>query len=277
MAVTAIGRVRAVAGSIHRSRAAEWSARCGLAARAFFYLLLGYLALRVAFLPSSATSAANAHGALATVAATVFGKIAITAAAAGFAAFALARLSAAVRDQDGPRWRRYAAAIQGVVYLALAYVPISFLIGDHSTGSERQQHQRTAELLGFPGGRELVVAIGLVVIGVCVWQICQVVLNDPNEDLDLAATSATAKRVIHVVGTVGLVARAMVFLPIGGFLIVAAIRYDPSQADGLDGELLALSGHAWGTALIVLAAAGLLAFATFSAVQARYQEVTKVA
>jgi hypothetical protein len=102
-------------------------------------------------------------------------------------------------------------------------------------------------------------------------------MNDPRDELDLRGTSVTTKRVVKVVGMVGTIARAMVFLPIGGFLIVAAVRYDPSQADGLDGELLALSGHAWGTALIVLAAAGLLAFAAFSGVQARYQDVTKAA
>jgi uncharacterized protein DUF1206 len=277
MTTSAVRHARAGARRLDRSRIAEAVARAGLAARAVFYLLLAYLAIRIALLPDSASGAANAHGALATVAGTVIGRIAIAVAAAGFAGFALARLSAAVREPDCSRWQRLQTAVQGVFYLGVAYVPLSFLFGNHAAGSERQQQQRTAELLGIPGGQILVVAIGVVVVGICVWQIRSALLDDHRADLDLSGTSAAIKRAVQVIGAIGILARALVFLPIGGFLIAAAVQYDPHEANGLDGELLALSGHAWGVALILLAAAGLLVFAGFAALEAGYRDTTKPA
>jgi hypothetical protein len=189
----------------------------------------------------------------------------------------VARLSTAVREPECTPWQRCVTAAQGLTYLAVSGVPISFLVGDGAAGSERQQHHRTAQLLGFPGGQVFVLALGVIIVGVCTWQIRAALIDDHGDDLELTGTSALTKRVVTVVGTVGTAARAVVFLPIGGFLIVAAVRYDPAQANGLDGELLDLAGHAWGTAIIVLAAAGLLAFAAYSALEARYRDVTKPA
>jgi hypothetical protein len=277
MTTSTVGRARAVARRIDRSTGAEWVARLGLAARAAFYLVLAYLALRIAFLPADATGPANAHGALATIADTIVGKVAIAVGAVGFIAFALARLSASVRDPDCSRWQRLVTALHGLVYLAIAYVPVSFLWGNRSTGSERQQQHRTAHLLGFPGGQVVVVGIGLAVVAACGWQIRSALCDDHREDLKLSGSSRRLRTVVQVVGAVGTAARALVFLPLGGFLIVAAIRYDPSEANGLDGELLVLSGHWWGTAVIVLAALGLLAFAAYSGFEARYRDTTKPA
>jgi hypothetical protein len=78
---------------------------------------------------------------------------------------------------------------------------------------------------------------------------------------------------VRVAGKVGIAARALVFFPIGIFLIVAAVQYDPDHAKGIDGELLELSGHSWGDAVILLSAAGLLVFALYSFLEARYRDV----
>jgi hypothetical protein len=61
---------------------------------------------------------------------------------------------------------------------------------------------------------------------------------------------------------------------LGLFLIVAAVQYDPAHADGLDGELLALSGHAAGVAVIAAAALGLVMFAAYSFVEMCYRDVS---
>lgn len=275
MATSVAAQARAVARRIDRSRTAEWIARTGLAARSGFYLVLAYLALRIAFLSPSDAAAANAHGALATIASSVIGKVAIVAAVVGFVGFGLARLSAAFRDPDCNRWQRAGTAIHGLFYLALTYVPLSFLVGNRSAGSERQQQERTAQLLGFPGGQVLVVGIGLVVIGVCIWQVRKAFTDDHRDDLKLRGTSAVTKKLVQILGVIGTAARAMVFLPIGGFLVVAGIRYDPRDSHGLDGELLALAGHLWGVVVIVVAAAGLLAFAAYAALEARFRDTTK--
>jgi hypothetical protein len=53
----------------------------------------------------------------------------------------------------------------------------------------------------------------------------------------------------------------------------AAIEYDPNEAIGLDGALAKLAEQPYGDFLLGVVAAGLLAFAAFCFIQARYGDV----
>jgi hypothetical protein len=68
-------------------------------------------------------------------------------------------------------------------------------------------------------------------------------------------------------------ARAATIFPVGVFLVVAAIQYDPRRATGIDGELADLARHSWGRALLLLIAVGLLVFAFYSILEARYRDL----
>ena len=76
-----------------------------------------------------------------------------------------------------------------------------------------------------------------------------------------------------VVGVAGHAARAVVFGLIGTFLVKAAWEYDPNEAIGVDGALLKLTEQPYGELLLGVVAAGLLAYAAYCLVQARYREV----
>jgi hypothetical protein len=56
-------------------------------------------------------------------------------------------------------------------------------------------------------------------------------------------------------------------------MIKAAIEYDPREAIGLDGALQKLANQAYGSWLLGLTAAGLVAYALFCFIEARYREV----
>ena len=75
------------------------------------------------------------------------------------------------------------------------------------------------------------------------------------------------------IGTVGHLARMVVFGLIGIFLIKAAVDYNPNQAVGLDGALAKLIHHSYGPLLLGIVAAGLVAFALFSFSDARYRRI----
>jgi hypothetical protein len=60
---------------------------------------------------------------------------------------------------------------------------------------------------------------------------------------------------------------------IGIFLIQAARTYDPSKAVGLDGALARLAHQSYGSFLLGLVAAGLIAFGLFSITEARYRRI----
>lgn len=246
--------------------------RAALAGRTLFYALLVFLTASIA-LRGGGSRQDNAHGALEIATRSVAGKVLVAAIAAGFVVYGLARLYEAVRNRRLGRWDRVTAGLQGAFYVALAYVPVSFLAGNRQAGSEQQQHQTAARLLGLPGGQAIVFAIGLIFIGVCIYQLVTAIRGDFTDSLDLAKAPAWVRRLAAPAGTTGISARAIVFLPIGVFFMVAAVQFDPRHADGLDAELLSLSRHAWGTAGLSLVATGLAAFVVFSALETRYRVV----
>jgi hypothetical protein len=277
MAVTAqptARNARMAAGMLGSSRFARICARAGLVARAGFYLLLAGIVVDVAAAGGSTRTQANANGALTTMAKDPLGMAVIAAAAFGFLALGLVRIAGAVRDgdaDDSARWRTFA---QGAFYAALTWVPLSFLFGSRGTGSEQAQHSETATVLGWPGGRLLVAGVGIVVIGVCAFQVKEAVNQNFTDGMSLRSAPRWVCRLVDVAGTVGIAARALVFVPIGVLLVVAAAQADPAHAKGLDAELATLARQSWwGPTLLGLVAAGLVVFACYALLEARYRRV----
>ena len=247
-------------------------ARVGLLARSVFYGMLVYL---VAQLAAGGGKQANANGALTTIASSPGGLAAIAVTAAGFLAFGIARVLGAVRDDHPSFWSRTATFVQGLFYIALTWVPLSYALGKHASGSE-QQHQRAASgLLRLPAGRELLFALGLIVVGVCVHQFWTGVDQDYAKGMDTKRSPRWVRGLIRASGTVGIPARAAVFFPTGVFFMISAVQSNPQHADGLDKELASLAGHDWGVAVLALVGLGLAIFALYSFLEARYRAVLR--
>jgi len=267
--------VRDAAGVVGGNRSFRAVARAGLVARAAFYLLLAGLAVDLAVTRGHSGRQANAHGALSVVASSPWGLAAIVAAGVGFLVFGVARLVGVVRDHGLPNWRRATTALQGLFYVALTWVPVSFALGRRTTGSEQSQHAETARVLAWPGGRALVVAAGLIAMAVCGWQIRTAATGDFTDGMALEKAPRWACRLVTCTGVVGIAARALVFLPVGAFLVVAGVQADPRHANGLDAELATLAGTAWGPFALAAVALGLTIFAAYSLLEARYREVAR--
>jgi hypothetical protein len=117
-----------------------------------------------------------------------------------------------------------------------------------------------------------VIASGLTMIVVCGVQIRGGLRRDFRDGLQLEGAPWWVRRLADGAGAIGITARSLVFMPIGIFLIVAAIQYDPNHSYGTDAELLRLSGHPWGTAVLVAVSVGLAVFVVFSCIETRYRE-----
>jgi hypothetical protein len=273
-------RTRAAGGVLLRaaqrlrdSQTARVAARAGLVARAGFYLLLAYLAVGIALGWGRSRSQANAHGALTTVSAEPGGRLALVAAAVGFAAFALIRLAGAYADRRVGRWRRVSTAGQAVVYLAMAGGVVAFLVGDRSTGSAQQQDSTAAQMVMSTPGRLAMAVAGAVVVAVCAWQVRLAVQGGFADSLDTQGMSGQARAVTHGVARVGIVARAAAVLPLGGLLVLAAARADPGESRDLDQLLDVLARDPVGRPLVWVAATGFLVFACYTLVEVRYRRV----
>src|SRR4051794_259246 len=278
--VTAMGVLTRAREGVHdaahvigSSRGFRVVARAGLVARAAFYLLLAGLAVDVAVTRGRGGRQANAHGALSVVAVDWWGLLAVLLTAVGFFVLGVARVAGALRDRELPSWRRTTTALQGAFYVALTWVPLSFVLGRRTTGSEQSQHAETARVLAWPGGRLLVMAVGLVVVVVCSWQIRTACTRDFTDGMGMSKRSPRVRRLITVVGVIGIVARALVFVPVGVFLVVAGAQANPRHADGLDATLAAVARRPWGPIGLGVVALGLVVFAAYSLLEARYRRV----
>ena len=75
------------------------------------------------------------------------------------------------------------------------------------------------------------------------------------------------------IGTIGHVARAIVFGLLGWFLLKAAYEFEAKEAVGLDGALTKILKADYGPWLLGFVAAGLIAFGVYSISEARYRKI----
>jgi hypothetical protein len=93
------------------------------------------------------------------------------------------------------------------------------------------------------------------------------------EDSKVEEMGVRMRTWIGRIGTVGHLARGVVFGLVGIFLVKAAIDYNPQAAVGLDGALAKLVHRSYGGLLLGIVAAGLIAFAAYSLSDARYRRI----
>ena len=261
---------------VARSRQLEWLARAGLVARGVVYGLIGILAIKVAFGAGGETT--DQQGALKSIAGQPFGKVLLVLVAIGLAGYALWRLVRAAIGR-GPETGaddakdRISGVVSGIAYAALCVTAVKILIGSSSSSSSSKTEKATGGVLDWPLGRYLVIVAGLVVLGVAVDQALKGIKQKFREDSKTEQMSPGVDQAFTAVGVVGHLARAVVFALIGWFVIKAAIDYDPDKAVGLDQALAKLSSSAFGPVVLGIVAAGLIAFACYSVLDARYRRV----
>jgi Domain of Unknown Function (DUF1206) len=261
---------------VARSRHLEWLARAGLVARGVVYGLIGVLAVKVAL--GSGGETTDQQGALKTIADESFGKVLLVLIAIGLAGYALWRLVRAAIGH-GPETGeddtkdRISSLVSGIAYGALCVTAVKILVGAGSSSSSSKTEKATGGVLGWPGGRYVVIVAGLVVIGVAVDQAVKGIKQKFREDSKTEQMSPGMDQAFTAVGVIGHLARAVVFALIGWFVIKAAIDYDPDKAVGLDQALAKLSNSTFGPAILGIVATGLIAFACYSVLDARYRRV----
>jgi len=148
---------------------------------------------------------------------------------------------------------------------------VSILVG--SGGGSGSPDKTTGGVLGWPGGQLLVGIAGLIIIGVGLEQGYKGIKKSFLEKSKTEEMSERVKRGFTALGVFGHLARMVVFALIGYFLLRAAIDFDAREAVSLDGALAALSRASYGPLLLGIVAAGLLGFALYSVVDARYHRV----
>jgi hypothetical protein len=166
---------------------------------------------------------------------------------------------------------RISGLASGIGYAMLCVTAVSILIG--SGGGSGSPDKTTGGVLGWPGGQLLVGLAGVIIIGVGLEQGYKGIAKKFLEQSKTAEMSESVRRAFTALGVFGHLARMVVFVLIGYFLLRAAIDFNPDEAVSLDGALSALAKASYGPVLLGIVAAGLIGFAAYSIADARYRKV----
>jgi len=254
----------------------EKAGRFGHLAKGVSYALIAILALQVAFGQRGQNE--DREGVLREVAGKSFGVFALWVLAVGFAAYAVWRFANAILDRKNKGSdakglaKRAENGVSGAVYVLSAIAAASLAMGS-SSGSSGNEDEQTAKVMEWPAGRWIVGIVALVFIGYGVMNVWKAKTQKFRRDLNEGSMKASTRRWTTRSGVIGYAARGVVFAIIGWFLGKAAVEYDPQEAIGIDGALAKLTEQSYGTILLALVAAGLLAYAIFCVVQAKYRRM----
>jgi hypothetical protein len=262
-----------VAREAERSAPFRVLARAGYAANGLVHILIGAIALTVAFGGKGAT---DQSGALMAIADVPFGfvllwSVAITLWALG-AWQLLEGLLVRVPAEDArglaSKWgRRIGAWGQAAIFFALGLIAAAVALGAR-VNTEQATEAASRELLRFPGGPIVVVLVGL---GIGIGGIAFIVMGARRSfrnKVDLPQNRAG--RAIAALGFVGFIAKGIALIIVGLLLIAAALSSDSDIAGGLDGALQALLALSYGTILVTEVGVGFIAYGIFCLFRARY-------
>ena len=256
--------------------------RLGLLCRGTVYLLVGYLALRLA-LAAHGRAGAPASSAGAVQAADAWGRVPLVLLVAGLGAYALTQLIEAVfRPATRPaRWALAAArgvllgmpAVRGVLPEHRPACGAGSAGADGAVGAaagHRRYRGAAANRLGPRGpdpGGVLAVAAGVETGR-------RSVRLDFRERFTAAHMPRALAIVTRALGAVGCVARAVVCVLVGVFLLKAAVLSSAKQAKGLDAVFRSVASSAYGPWLLAALASGLLCYGLYCLLEARYRDLT---
>jgi hypothetical protein len=242
---------------------------CGLAARGGLYLVLAVLA--VDLVVGNSRENADTRGALHDLAHRGLGPVLLVLLAIGFGGFAIWHVYVAVvsdrRRHDAAR--ALADAGRAVVYGVLCALAISFLTTSKRSGNSDQTDRTwTARVMHWPAGRVLVGAVGVAIVAGGIYLLWRAFAGGAQDEPAVVDAAPRETPALHVLGAVGNAARGLIVALIGGFLLDAAIEYDPNRTVALDGTLKRILDATYGGMLVLLVACGFAAFGVYSVARA---------
>jgi len=252
--------------------------RVGIAARGVLYLILGILAIQFARGQTSSEEVSQT-GAFAKLAEQPFGKFLLVALIVGLVALSLWRfIQAAVGDPvEGDEAKdRLEFLGKGIVYAVLVVTAVKVAMDswDGATTSQesgnQDPQQASSFLFDLPAGRLLVGLLGVVLIGIALYQLYKYALKAEFMER-LSPPPGRSSKGIEAIGRAGYAARGVVFAISGIFFIVAAVQYDPNESKGISGALQTLADESWGRIVLWATAVGLVLFGLYCFAESRYR------
>ncbi|SEM88214.1 DUF1206 domain-containing protein [Palleronia pelagia] len=255
----------------------DWSIpimRAGYSGRALVYLVVAGFSL---WAVSRGGQAEGTMTALQSLERTAYGTLILLAIFVGMLSYAVWRLIDAAWDledygSDGKGLiARIGMVVTGLIHLGIGIGALLLVFTASGDGGGSTIAKAANTVMGWPGGRLLVGAAGVVTVGAGLYYLkkawnreyrTHLIGNPVTRNFDPALRG-------------GVASQGFVVTVIGGFLVYAAMTASGSEAGGLGKTFDWLSGQPYGRVLVGLLCVGLLGFALFCAVNAAYRIVPK--
>lgn len=253
----------------HRIRRFRRLARSGFAANGVIHLVIGALAISLAF-GDGGDRVVDQSGIFGVLAGTIVGRVLLWAAVSGFVALGVWQISRGVVIEGpsfgrtwGPRIRE---SFKGIAYLALGATALVFALGG-STSSSPTVRSLTGILLSSRLGVLLLVAIGLAFFGAGVGFVVIGIRRGFRKLLRMPR--GPSRVLVLVLGASGYIAKGIALMLVGLVSVAATLSGAPEETFGLDAGLRALAALPFGTVFLAIVGFGLFLYGVFLIVRAR--------
>lgn len=273
--------VKQTARSVKHATTNPWIVRLerfGYVTRGIVYATIGILALQLAMgVGGAATTQA---GAIAVLGSQPFGKFLLLLMVLGLASYSLWGFVRAIFD---PLHRgndlkgigaRIGFAFSGLAYGLLIVPTLQLLMNQGSSPQVGNTADISVQLFKLPFGMWLVAGLGLVWIGVGFGEMYKAYKASFMKDFQVGKMNASEELWATRLGQIGYTARGIVFAVVGLLVVQAGVTHNPAQAQGFDSALIKLAHAPYGALLLGGVALGLIAFGIYSALSARWIQVS---
>ncbi|WP_104061797.1 DUF1206 domain-containing protein [Arthrobacter sp. 4R501] len=252
------------------TKALDVVARSGFAVMALLHIIVGAIAIALAF---GQPGQADSTGAIEQLGANPWGPAVLWSCVVACTGLALWQLSeATLRARHLPSAKRLGKLISSgcltVAYGSVGFSFAGFAVGLRGDSGDTTRDFSTA-LLDAPFGLPLLVTVGLTTMGVGVYFVVKGLRRGFKDELFHFEGTRRGK-LIDALGVTGHVAKGIALNLAGLLFVIAAGKQSPEESTGLDGSLKALRDHPFGPYLLVAIGAGFICYGLFALVRARF-------
>ena len=245
-------------------------ARMGLFAKGVVYLLFGGLVCYAALGRARVT---DEQGAMSSLFRLPFGKVLLAALALGLLAYCLWRLNELIfnpEQHEGFWSARAKPLLSALVYGSLAVEALRMIVGYGRAGEgEGETREQAALVMSLPLGHWLLVAFGAILVvssGSELWQNAT-----GKKDPEARPPNESMRRWYKRLTRLGEIARGMIGLVGGAYLIAGGFHRSPGEVRGSRGALEKIAEQPFGRWLLLLTALGLVFYGMVQLMEAWYR------
>ncbi|RKS53199.1 uncharacterized protein DUF1206 [Gillisia mitskevichiae] len=248
-------------------------ARTGLAAKGIIYGIIGILTFLAAF--NMGGQKAGKLQVIDFLEKQTFGKILLVIIALGLLCYAFWKFTQAIRDPENigtdkkSKAKRISYFISGIIYLGLGVFSFLDAVGsaDNSGSSGKN-----SSFLATDVGLIVLGIVGVILIGIGIYQFTRIKEDTFEKKFSAKALSEKKrKKTIYNSAYFGLASRGVIFLILGFFAIKAAFTSNPSEIKTTAEVFSFLEDSSYGSYLLGIVAAGLIAYAIYTFMLAKYR------